>query len=45
MKVLMNKRLNERIKGTVHAISSDPLLIELHVRFTTVPLKMLSDQV
>ena len=32
------------IKGTVVAISSDPPVKEGHLRFTTIPFKLLSDQ-
>ena len=31
--------------ATADVVSSDPPLIERHIRFTTVPLKALSDQV
>ena len=33
----------ERVTGTVKVESSEPLLIEWRVRFTTVPLKAMSD--
>ena len=40
------KRESVSVKETaVNVISSDPPLIKLHVRFTTVTLKALSDQV
>ena len=37
-------RLEDIIKGTVSVISSDPPCKDNNVRFTTVPLKTLSDQ-
>ena len=36
---------NQRVKGTVSVISSDPSCKDGNVRFTTVTLKPLSDQV
>ena len=33
-----------RVKGTVNVISSDPIFIEWHQRFTSVPFKVFSDQ-
>ena len=34
----------QSIKGTVCVISIDPLLIDVNARFTTVPLKAMSDK-
>ena len=45
VKTMAGRRLNYlRIKGTVNVFSSDPTCTDGNVRFLTVPLKALSDQ-
>ena len=45
MKLRLYVQSNSPFKGTVSLIPSDPLCKDGNARFTTVPLKALSDQV
>jgi len=45
MPLVDTRKVYDEVKGIVNVISSDPPSQDANARFTTIPLKALSDQV